>query len=46
MNAERFCAVMNFQSVGRLPHWEWAMWRDETDARWRIDCRQDKWVRL
>jgi hypothetical protein len=42
MSAERFCAVINFQSVDRLPHWEWAMWWDETDARWKIDCRQDK----
>jgi hypothetical protein len=42
MNAERFCAVINFQSVDRLPGWEWAKWRDEAIARWKIDCRQDK----
>jgi hypothetical protein len=31
---ERFRAVMNFQPVDRLPRWEWAMWWDETIARW------------
>jgi hypothetical protein len=25
---------MNFQPVDRLPRWEWAMWWDETIARW------------
>ncbi len=25
---------MNFQAVDRLPRWEWAMWWDETIARW------------
>lgn len=33
-HVERFRAVMNFQSVDRLPRWEWAMWWDETIARW------------
>jgi Uroporphyrinogen decarboxylase (URO-D) len=33
-HVERFRAVMNFQSVDRLPLWEWAMWWDETIARW------------
>jgi Uroporphyrinogen decarboxylase (URO-D) len=31
---ERFRAVMSFQSVDRLPRWEWAMWWDQTIARW------------
>ena len=35
-HVERFRAVMNFQSVDRLPRWEWAMWWDETDVRWAI----------
>ena len=26
---------MNYQSVDRLPRWEWAMWWDKTIARWR-----------
>ena len=26
---------MRFQSVDRLPRWEWAMWWDATIARWR-----------
>ena len=34
-HVERFRAVMNFQPVDRLPRWEWAMWWDETIARWR-----------
>ena len=34
-HVERFRAVMNFQPVDRLPMWEWAMWWDETIARWR-----------
>ncbi len=25
---------MGFQSVNRLPRWEWAMWWDQTIARW------------
>ena len=25
---------MNFQPVDRMPRWEWAMWWDETIARW------------
>jgi len=33
-HAERFRAVMNFQPVDRLPRWEWAMWWDQTIARW------------
>ncbi len=33
-HVERFRAVMNFQSVDRLPRWEWAMWWDETIRRW------------
>lgn len=34
-HVERFRAVMAFQPVDRLPVWEWAMWWDETIARWR-----------
>lgn len=34
-HVERFRAVMDFQPVDRLPRWEWAMWWDETIARWR-----------
>ena len=34
-HVERFRAVMAFQPVDRLPKWEWAMWWDETLARWR-----------
>ena len=34
-HVERFRAVMNFQSVDRLPRWEWAMWWDETITNWR-----------
>ena len=33
-HVERFRAVMSFQPVDRLPRWEWAMWWDETIARW------------
>ena len=33
-HVERFRAVTNFQPVDRLPRWEWAMWWDETIARW------------
>lgn len=33
-HVERFRAIMNFQPVDRLPRWEWAMWWDETIARW------------
>ncbi len=33
-HVERFRAVMNFQPVDRLPAWEWAMWLDQTIARW------------
>jgi hypothetical protein len=41
-HVERFRAVMNFQSVDRLPRWEWAMWWDQTIARWQsedLPCR-------
>lgn len=34
-HVERFRAVVNFQPVDRLPRWEWAMWWDETLARWQ-----------
>ncbi|HPM81116.1 MAG TPA: uroporphyrinogen decarboxylase family protein [Candidatus Anammoximicrobium sp.] len=34
-HVERFRAVMSGQPVDRLPIWEWAMWWDETIARWR-----------
>lgn len=34
-HVERFRAVMGFQPVDRLPLWEWAMWWDETIARWK-----------
>jgi hypothetical protein len=34
-HVERFRAVMNGQAVDRLPRWEWAMWWDETIARWK-----------
>lgn len=33
-HVERFKAVINFQPVDRLPRWEWAMWWDQTIARW------------
>ena len=33
-HVERFRAVINFQPVDRLPRWEWAMWWDQTIARW------------
>ncbi|MDO8544759.1 MAG: uroporphyrinogen decarboxylase family protein [Opitutaceae bacterium] len=33
-HVERFRAVMNFQPVDRLPRWEWAMWWNQTIARW------------
>ncbi len=33
-HVERFRAVMHFQPVDRLPRWEWAMWWDQTIARW------------
>lgn len=33
-HVERFRALMNFQSVDRLPRWEWAMWWDLTIDRW------------
>jgi hypothetical protein len=34
-HVERFRAVMDFQPVDRLPRWEWAMWWDQTIARWK-----------
>jgi hypothetical protein len=34
-HVERFRALMNFQSVDRVPKWEWAMWWDKTLVRWR-----------
>jgi hypothetical protein len=34
-HVERFRAVMDGEPVDRLPRWEWAMWWDETVARWR-----------
>ena len=33
-HVERFRAAMNFQSIDRLPRWEWAMWWDQTIQRW------------
>jgi hypothetical protein len=36
-HVERFRAVMGFQPVDRLPIWEWAMWWDETIARWKTE---------
>ena len=33
-HVERFRAVMKGEPVDRLPRWEWAMWWDETIARW------------
>ncbi len=36
-HVERFRAVMNFQPVDRLPCWEWAMWWDQTIARWKTE---------
>lgn len=33
-HVERFRAVMQFQPFDRLPRWEWAMWWDQTIARW------------
>ena len=32
-HVERFRALMDFQTVDRLPRWEWAMWWDETIKR-------------
>jgi hypothetical protein len=36
-HVERFRAVMGFQPTDRLPRWEWAMWWDETIARWKTE---------
>jgi Uroporphyrinogen decarboxylase (URO-D) len=36
-HVERFRAVMRFQPVDRLPHWEWAMWWDRTIDRWHSE---------
>jgi len=33
-HAERFCALMDFKPVDRLPMVEWATWWDLTIARW------------
>jgi hypothetical protein len=33
-HVERFRALVDFQPVDRLPRWEWAMWWDQTIARW------------
>ena len=33
-HVERFRAILHFQPVDRLPRWEWAMWWDQTIARW------------
>jgi len=40
-HAERFKAVMNFQSVDRLPYIEWAMWWDKTIERWKTEGLPD-----
>jgi len=40
-HVERFRAVMNFQPVDRLPRWEWAMWWDQTIARWHCEGLPD-----
>jgi len=36
-HVERFRAVMEFEPVDRLPRWEWAMWWDQTIARWHTE---------
>ena len=36
-HVERFRAMANFQAVDRLPRWEWAMWWDQTIARWKTE---------
>ncbi len=36
-HVERFRAVMSGQPVDRLPMWEWAMWWDQTIARWKTE---------
>jgi hypothetical protein len=36
-HVERFRTVMNFKPVDRLPRWEWAMWWDQTVARWKTE---------
>ncbi len=36
-NRERFSALMNFQTVDRLPVIEWANWWNETTERWHVD---------
>jgi uroporphyrinogen-III decarboxylase len=36
-HVERFRAVLAGQRVDRLPIWEWAMWWDQTIARWRTE---------
>ena len=42
-HVERFRAVMNFQPVDRLPRWEWAMWWDQTIARWQAEGLPTRW---
>lgn len=34
-HVERFRALASFKPIDRLPRWEWAMWWDETVARWK-----------
>lgn len=41
-HVERFRAVMNFDSFDRLPKFEWAMWWDETIARWKKEGLPNK----
>lgn len=41
-HVERFRAVMDFKPVDRFPRWEWAMWWDETIARWRKEGLPEK----
>lgn len=41
-HVERFRTLMAFQSVDRLPKWEWAMWWDKTLARWRSEGLPDQ----
>jgi Uroporphyrinogen decarboxylase (URO-D) len=36
-HVERFRALMDFRAVDRLPRWEWAMWWDQTIARWHTE---------
>ncbi|MGL6196238.1 MAG: uroporphyrinogen decarboxylase family protein [Thermoguttaceae bacterium] len=36
-HVDRFRSLMSFQAVDRYPRWEWAMWWDETIARWKTE---------